>query len=97
MANTGKAGGGAGKVDPLQKIQEMIDNSIQGAFAQRDTQQKESTDPWARLEGIIDRSVAKHFEAFTKGLEEGMAAEAPEGKGKPGDEGDGKILGGLFG
>ena len=100
---TGGAGGGAApKADPLAKLQEMIDSSIERAFASRDSQQAEQSDPWKRLEGVVDRSVSKHFEAFMKGLEEGMANEAPEGGaggkgGREADEGDGKILGGLFG
>jgi hypothetical protein len=69
---TGKA-----KEDPLDKLANLIDAKIKEAFEDRDRSQKEASDPWARVEGIIDRAVGKHFEAFSQGLEEGAVKEKP--------------------
>jgi len=65
------------KEDPLDKLANLIDEKIKSAFDDRDRSEKEASDPWARVEGIIDRAVGKHFEAFAKGLEEGAAKEKP--------------------
>lgn len=63
------------KKDPLDKLADLIDEKIKAAFDDRDRSQKEASDPWARIEGIIDRAVGKHFEEFGKGLEEGEERE----------------------
>lgn len=66
--NTGK------KKNPAEKLQEMIDSSIERAFAGRDQKEKEEKDPWAKLQGMINRSVdeavGRRFDLFAKGLEE---------------------------
>src|SRR5437016_4388652 len=63
------------KQDPLDKLADLIDEKIKSAFEDRDRTQKEASDPWARIEGIVDRAVSKHFEDFGKGLEEGESKE----------------------
>lgn len=73
--------------DPLEKLATMIDDRIEKAFAGRDQKQKEEKDPWARLEGMVDRAVAKHFQAFGEGLGDGGAA------GEDDEEGDRPKLG----
>ncbi len=89
--------------DPIEKIGRMIDEKIKDAFAGRERTETEAKDPWARLEGIVDRAVDKHFKAFADALDEeeagGSSSSSGGGKRKRGDddEGDGKILGGLFG
>lgn len=66
----------AGKQDdPLERIGKLIDDRISAAFNDRDRRAAEEKDPWARLEGMIDRAVSRHFEAFGQGLEEGKAGE----------------------
>jgi hypothetical protein len=93
------ATGGTGKQkeDPTEKIQKMIGEAITKALGDRDQTEKEAKDPWARIEGVIDRTIAKHFQAFAQGLEEGMAKEGkPKGGKADDDEGEGGILG-LFG
>lgn len=94
-------GAGKSKEDPVEKIQRMISESIEAALAGRERKELEAKDPAARLEGIIDRIVGKHFEEFAKGLEEGMGESSSSGKGKAakGDEGDGggDIIRELFG
>jgi hypothetical protein len=90
-------GTGKAKEDPIAKIGAMIEEKIAAALAGRDRTEAEAKDPWARIEGLIDRTIAKHFEEFAKGLEEGSAGAA-ESRGKKGDdaEDDGKVLG-IFG
>jgi len=82
------AGGGkAPKEDPAEKIQRMISEGITAAMGERDRTEREAKDPWARIEGMIDRTIAKHFEAFAKGLEEGMDSTGGKDKDKGGDAG----------
>jgi hypothetical protein len=81
------------KIDPIERIGQMIDEKISAAFEGREQKEKEAKDPMARLEGMIDRAVGKHFEAFAKNLEEAEAADvAGKSKEKPADEDDGGIL-----
>jgi hypothetical protein len=87
--------------DPLDKITKLIEDKISEAFESRDRKETESKDPWARLEGVVDRAVTRHFEALNKGLEEGKSREHGRNGGDEkdggGDEGDeGGVLG-LFG
>jgi hypothetical protein len=87
---------GSGKQDPMEKIAKLIDERLEAAFAGRERKETEAKDPWARLEGMIDRKIGEHFEAFTKAVLEGDESgggRAKAGKGDEGDEGDGKILG----
>jgi hypothetical protein len=78
---------GAGD-DPLQKLQKLIDDSISAAFESRDQAEKEKSDPKAWLSGEIDRTVARHFQAFRDGLE-ASEEEAPKPKPKAKPEGGG--------
>lgn len=92
------AGGKAPKEDPAEKIQRMISEGITAAMGERDRTEREAKDPWARIEGMIDRTIAKHFESFAKGLEEGMDTGGKD-KAKP-DEGEGEgedLITQLFG
>jgi hypothetical protein len=73
------------KDDPMEKIQSMIAKSIEEALSGRDRKEAEAKDPWARIEGIIDRAVGKHFEEFAKGLAEG---DDSGGKSKRGGDAD---------
>lgn len=66
------------KEDPIEKIGRLIDERISAAFEGRERKEVEAKDPWARLEGIIDRKIGEHFKAFSDGIADG------------GDEGDGK-------
>lgn len=75
----------AGKDDPLERLLKTIDDRIEAAFANRDRKAKEDSDPWARLEGIIERAVDKRFADLDAGLEEGKRRE-----GKGGGNGDGE-------
>ena len=78
MATTKKGGD-----DPIAKIGEMIDAKINAAFEGRERKETESKDPWARLEGIVDRAIGKRFEDWAKGMEEALANEG-EPAGDPG-------------
>jgi hypothetical protein len=79
-----------GKEDATEKIQAMIGKAIEEALSGRDRKEAEAKDPWARIEGIIDRAVGKHFEEFAKGL----AEDDSGGKSKDGDdEGEAPKLG----
>jgi hypothetical protein len=91
------AAGSSGKQDPMEKIAKLIDDRLEAAFAGRERKETEAKDPWARLEGMIDRKIGEHFEAFTKAVLEGDGGDGKTkgGKGDEGDEGDGKILGFL--
>lgn len=80
------------KIDPIERIGQMIDEKISQAFEGREQKEKESKDPMARLEGMIDRAVGKHFEAFAKSLEEAEAGAETGGKTREKDEDDGGIL-----
>jgi hypothetical protein len=81
------------KIDPIERIGQMIDEKISAAFEGRDQKDKEAKDPMARLEGMIDRAVGKHFEAFAKSLEEAEAAgDTGKSKEKPADDDEGGIL-----
>lgn len=85
----GKAGGTGGgtREDPAEKISRMIREGIEAAMGERERKDTEAKDPWARIEGLIDRTIAKHFNEFAKGLEDG---ESSGGTGKqPKDEGEG--------
>ena len=95
----GKNKQGAGG-DPLERLGAMIDEKINAAFNSRDQAAREEKDPWARIEGMIDRAVGKHFAEFRRGLEEsddepqggdqGAGGRRPRGE-KP-DDGDGGVL-----
>src|SRR5258708_2967122 len=67
-------GTGKAKEDPIQKIGAMIEEKIAAALAGRDRTEAEAKDPWARIEGLIDRTISKHFEEFSNALHEGSAA-----------------------
>jgi hypothetical protein len=83
----------AGKDDAMDKISKMVEERINAAFEGREQKEREEKDPWAKLEGIVDRAVAKHFEALGAGVEE----EKAKTKKSKSDDGDEKILGGIFG
>lgn len=70
--------------DPMEKIAELIQAKIDEAFSSRDRKASEEKDPWARLEGMIDRAVSKHFDLFRQGIED--AGDGDEKGGKGGDE-----------
>jgi hypothetical protein len=74
------------KEDPIERIGKMIDERISAAFEGRDQSEKEAKDPWARLEGMIDRAVGKRFDLFAQSLEGGD--DEAKAKEKPEDEGD---------
>lgn len=85
------------KEDPIEKIGKLIDDRISAAFANRDQSEREKSDPWARLEGAIDRAVDKRLKAFMEELE---GDEGEETGGKPrvvknDDEGGEGLLGAL--
>jgi len=56
--------------DPMEKLARMMDERIAAAFEGQDRKAKEEKDPWARLEGMIDRAVAKHVAALGEDAEE---------------------------
>lgn len=86
------------KEDPMEKIGRLIDERLENAFSSREQKAKESTDPWARLEGIIDRKISEHFDAFTKAALGGDGEPAGGGKGKDeGGEGGDDFITQLFG
>lgn len=86
------------KVDPIEKIGQLIDERIKAAFEGRDQSEREAKDPWAKLEGVIKRAVDDRFEMFAKSLESEAGKDDDESGGDKGDkDGGDKILGGLFG
>lgn len=78
------------KEDPIEKLGKMIDEKITQAFESRDRASREEKDPWAKIEGIVDRAVSRHFENFAKGLEEGERRERSSGGGGKNDEDQGE-------
>lgn len=74
----------AGKDDPLERLLKTIDERIEAAFSNRDRKSKEESDPWAKLEGIIERAIDKRFADLDAGVEEGKRREGKGGQG--GDE-----------
>lgn len=75
------------KDDAMDKISKLIEEKIGAAFEGRARAEKEEKDPWAKLEGIVDRSVAKHLEAL------GKVTEDEGDKKKSSVEGDAPKLG----
>jgi hypothetical protein len=70
--------------DPVEKLARMIDEKLKSAFDERDTRDRESKDPWARIEGMIERGIGK---ALTK-REEASAKPKAEDEGPGEDEGE---------
>ena len=87
---------GKTKEDPIEKLGRMIDEKIDAAFAGRDQREKEAKDPWARLEGMIDRAVAKRFDLFAQGLDDEGGEDKDDDKDDKDDKGGGQIIPGLF-
>lgn len=50
--------------DPLERLGDLIDQKISSAFDSRDRAAREKDDPWARIEGIVDRAIAKRLDAL---------------------------------
>jgi hypothetical protein len=69
--------------DPVEKLARMIDEKLKAAFDERDTRDRESKDPWARIEGMIERGIGK---AVTKREDQGAKPKDDEGPGE--DEGE---------
>lgn len=80
--------------DPLEKIANMIRETVAEELGKRDRQAEEAKDPAKRIEGMIDRAVAKQFEAFRQGFLEGGDDDKEKGGEK--EEG-GDFITRLFG
>ena len=80
------------KDDAMDKISKLIEDKINAAFDGREAKDREDKDPWAKLEGIVNRAIDKR-------LSERDDAAAAKLKPKPDADkgGDDKILGGIFG
>jgi hypothetical protein len=59
------------KDDAMDKISKLIEDKINAAFEGKERKEREEKDPWAKMEGLIDRAVAKHFEALNDSGDEG--------------------------
>ena len=75
--------------DPMEKLARMMDERIAAAFEGQDRKAKEEKDPWARLEGMIDRAVSKHVAALGEGAGEGKRRVGkPKGDDDEGEDGE---------
>lgn len=85
----------ASKQDPLEKIAQLIDERVKAAFEDRDQRQREEKDPWARIEGIVDRAVGKRLAALIEdeGEEGTRTGRKPKIEKADSDEEDKPLLG----
>ena len=85
----------------LEKLARIVDERVNAAFETRDKRQREDSDPWAKLEGIIDRAVESALDRRLGDLMDEEEDEEPQrggrrtGKQRDDDAGPLSLFGGA--